>query len=73
MIRIEDRFSGYKGIFHVFVDSWLAMLCLGGLADHLNIPQLAIAYWTTVLAVLAIQIIAPEQYTNLEVKSDDSN
>jgi hypothetical protein len=33
-------------------DAWVMMLCLGGLANQLGVPRLAIGYWPSLLIVV---------------------
>lgn len=46
-----------------FVDGWIIMLALGGLSHQLNIPSLAIGYWSCVLIQLIAIAILPSTFT----------
>lgn len=71
---IKPKYAGAIHWFHLFLDPFLAMLFMGILGHHLAqyhaFSELLFhfGYWNTFLAVLIIQIIAPETqgYYNVE-------
>lgn len=50
-----ETFVNYA--FNAFVCGWFIMLILGALAHQLQIPRLAIAYWSAVLIELLAEIL----------------
>lgn len=54
----------FKSVFELFFNSWLLMLALHLLSGHLEIPRLAIGYWTAVLIVLLSIALIPQNYHN---------
>ncbi len=74
MIRIEDATPPMiKILFHIFIDSWIAMVSLGAVASHVALPALALGYWQIVLIIIAIQALAPEFVYRLKVTDENSN
>lgn len=52
-----------KSIFlNPIVDAWILMLSLGGLAEQLNKPALAISYWSSLLVIIISICIIPMNY-----------
>lgn len=59
-MKIEPQNPVMSALSHLFLDPWLAMLCIGGLGHQLAIPfLLTIGYWNVFLVVLAVDCIAP--------------
>lgn len=53
-------------VLSLFLNSWFLMLVLGGLADHLQIPELAVSYSASVLLRLASSML----FNQIPVKRD---
>jgi hypothetical protein len=66
MKKFYDKVSSEAAIAQVssrFVDGWIIMLALGGLSHQLNIPTLAIGYWSCVLIQLIATAVMPSTST----------
>ena len=52
-----------------FFDGYIAMLALGNLSHQLDVPQLALSYWSCALIqIIAIALLPQVFYTNAYLK-----
>lgn len=60
MLKLEPQHGGVNALWHMFVDPWLAMLCIGALGHQLSLPfLLTLGYWNVWLVVFIIECISP--------------